>query len=115
MIPRDIYKPSEGEYLLTNVGYRSCSGCDTLLGVQYTIGRVVDRYGYEELTEDEKAEQKRSAIGDLMTLSLHLVQNTIKPYNSGWNRNEEFDEVSHNLDDDFDEDGEASGSSRLLF
>lgn len=29
LIPEDTYQPSEYEYLMTYVGYGSCSGCDT--------------------------------------------------------------------------------------
>lgn len=34
LIPRDTYQPSEDEYLMTYVGYGSCSGCDTLQAIQ---------------------------------------------------------------------------------
>ena len=37
MIPRDTYQPSCYEYLITYCYYGSCSGCDTLLGIQEDI------------------------------------------------------------------------------
>ena len=33
LIPFKTYQPSEYEYLMTYVGYGSCSGCDTLLAI----------------------------------------------------------------------------------
>lgn len=58
IIPKDIYQPSVGDYVMTNTYYRSCSGCDTLRGIRY----------YEDgLPTDEQVEE-------YMTLALHLVQ-----------------------------------------
>lgn len=34
LIPESTYQPSEGEYLMTYVGYGSCSGCDALQSIQ---------------------------------------------------------------------------------
>ncbi|MGL4801881.1 MAG: hypothetical protein ACRC18_06420 [Cetobacterium sp.] len=31
LIPRDTYQPAEYDYLMTHVGYGSCSGCDTAI------------------------------------------------------------------------------------
>lgn len=115
MIPRDTYQPSAREYLLTHVSYGSCSGCDTLLNVQYTIEKVVDKYGYEDLTEKEKQEYKDSAVKDLMSLSLHLVQNTIKPYNKGWERDEDFDEIGYSSQEDSDNDKKDDPDLGLIF
>ena len=33
LIPCETYQPSQWEYVITFVGYGSCSGCDTLLGI----------------------------------------------------------------------------------
>jgi hypothetical protein len=63
LIPRDCYQPTETEYLMTYVNYGSCSGCDTLL--------------YAQSSDD-------TLVNDIMTLSLHIVQNTTKPYKGGW-------------------------------
>jgi hypothetical protein len=71
LIPFDTYQPSESEYLMTYVGYGSCSGCDTLLS-------IID-WGDKSPNE--------SQVSDLLALCKDIVTNTIKPYNVGW-RNE---------------------------
>lgn len=50
----DTYQPSVEEYIMTSVYYGSCSGCDTLQSICYSI--------------DE------NRVNDLMTLSLHMIQ-----------------------------------------
>lgn len=78
LIPFDTYQPSEGEYLMTNVGYGSCSGCDTLLDIQ--------GYDYDKpITENQKS--------GLLQLCRDIIVNTIKPYNYGWRNNVDFDIV----------------------
>lgn len=78
LIPFNTYQPSEYEYLMTYVGYGSCSGCDTLLSIQeYNNG--------QELTEQQ--------VKLFMNLCKDIVTNTIKPYNSGWRENDNFDVV----------------------
>lgn len=58
LIHLDTYQPSSSDYLITNVYYGSCSGCDTLLGIS----------GYDEdIPTDEQ-------VDEYMTLALHLVQ-----------------------------------------
>lgn len=69
MIPFDSYQPAEYEYFLTYIGYGSCSGCDTLLGI----------------LEEENKEQQ---LNDFLKLSLDIISNTIHPYNSGWRNND---------------------------
>lgn len=76
MIPRDTYQPSINDYLLTYVAYGSCSGCDTLLGIQ--------NWEDEPLTEQQ--------VSDFMTLCRHLVCNIIKPVNENWGLDEKFEE-----------------------
>lgn len=73
MIPRKTYQPDEYDYLLTYTNYGSCSGCDTLMSIQ-----------------ESWVTNREEQINDLMELSLHLVQNTIKPYNTGWRNDELF-------------------------
>lgn len=64
LIPFDTYQPGAYEYLMTYVGYGSCSGCDTLLSIiGYTVGEVT-----EEM------------INDLVTLCRDLIMNIINPY-----------------------------------
>lgn len=71
LIPRNTYQPAEYDYLMTYVGYGSCSGCDTLQSIQ--------------CDEDN--------IDDYMTLCRDLVFNMVKPYNNGWRNEDLFDEV----------------------
>lgn len=80
LIPRKTYQPSEYEYLMTYVGYGSCSGCDTLQAIQ--------EYGKGPISEDQ--------LNDFMALCKDIVTNMIKPYNSGWRNEEEFTEVEVN-------------------
>lgn len=82
LIPFDTYQPSESEYLMTYVGYGSCSGCDTLQAIQMYGG-------YEScLTEGQ--------VQDFMQLAKDILQNTIKPYNYGWRSDEKFERVEVN-------------------
>lgn len=77
VIPFKTYQPSESEYLMTYVGYGSCSGCDTLMS-------IID-YTSEPPTEEQ--------VSDLLTLCKDIVTNTIKPYNYGWRYDSLFDNV----------------------
>lgn len=76
LIPFKTYQPTETEYLMTYVGYGSCSGCDTLLGIT----------GYDT----EKLPNKKQ-LKELMMLCKDIIQNTIKPYNYGWRNDGKFD------------------------
>ena len=78
MIPMDTYQPSEYEYLLTYVGYGSCSGCDTLKSIQ--------DWGDKKLTD--------SQVKDFMGLCKDLVCNIVKPYNGVWINDDRFTEVA---------------------
>lgn len=75
IIPFDTYQPQEGEYLMTYIGYGSCSCCDALLG-------IVGWGGCETPNE--------SQLKDLMMLCKDILQNTIKPYNFGWRNDDKF-------------------------
>ena len=77
LIPFNTYQPCEFEYLMTYVGYGSCSGCDTLLSIQ--------GYGDELLSEWQ--------VKEFMTLCKDILTNTIKPYNGGWRNDEEFEHM----------------------
>jgi hypothetical protein len=79
LIPRDTYQPGEYDYLMTYVGYGSCSGCDTLKAIQ--------EWNDAPLTERQ--------VKDFMTLCKDLVTNMVKPYNGGWRSEEEFVEVRY--------------------
>lgn len=78
IIPRKTYQPSESDYLLTYVGYGSCSGCDTLLSIQDWVGMV----------------PTESQVKDFMVLCKDLVCNIVKPYNCGWRKDEKFVEIA---------------------
>lgn len=74
LIPFVTYQPSEYDYLMTYVGYGSCSGCDTLQAIQgYRTGPLTD-----------------AQIPDFMALCKDILTNTIKPYNRGWRENDDF-------------------------
>lgn len=79
LIPENTYQPNESEYLMTYVGYGSCSGCDTLLSAQ--------NWGDDLLDEEQ--------IKAFMWLSLHILENMIKPYNSGWRNDEDWQQVDN--------------------
>ena len=81
MIPFDTYQPMEYEYLMTYVGYGSCSGCDTLQRIQ------LDEMYYNVESDDD-------LIDDYMSLCKDIVSNTIRPYNTGWRNNMIFEPVN---------------------
>lgn len=76
LIPKSTYQPDEQEYLMTYVGYGSCSGCDALQSIQYGH--------YEDQTE---------IIKEYMLLCKDIICNMIKPYNNGWRHEDIFDIV----------------------
>lgn len=78
LIPFDTYQPAEYNYLMTYVGYGSCSGCDTLMSIL-------------EYNEGELLTSKQ--VKDFMRLALDIMRNTIKPYNEGWRHDEDFDTI----------------------
>lgn len=77
LIPRKTDSPLEYDYLMTYVGYGTCSGCDTLQGIQDDI--------INEISEE--------SLEDFMTLCRDIITRMIKPYNMGWREDEEFTEV----------------------
>lgn len=76
VIPFKTYQPSEYDYLMTYIGYGSCSVCDPL----------------ESIVFDKKVPTEQD-IKDLMGLCKDIVQNTIKPYNTGWRQDEKFEQI----------------------
>ena len=77
LIPKDCYQPSESEYLLTFVNYGSCSGCDTLMGIQ----------SWDDIKPTEQQ------LKDYMALCKDLVMNMVKPYNNGWRKDERYNTI----------------------
>ena len=80
LIPFETYQPSEYEYLMTHVSYGSCSGCDTLQSIQD------QDYSKRFLTDQQ--------VSDFMTLCKDILTNTIKPYNSAWRENHDYDQLN---------------------
>ena len=58
LIPRSTYQPAEYDYVTTYVGYGSCSGCDTLLGIS--------NYSWDLPTDDQ--------VNLYLILCLHMVE-----------------------------------------
>lgn len=59
ILHRNVYQPSVEDYVYTNTYYGSCSGCDTLQGIQ--------DYGWNKMPDEQQVE-------DYMSLCLHLLQ-----------------------------------------
>ena len=59
ILHKDTYQPDVSDYIMTFVGYGSCSVCDTLKGIQAE--------NYEDTATEEQ-------VKEFMTLSLHLIQ-----------------------------------------
>lgn len=58
------YQPAAYEYVLTHQSYGSCSGCDTLQGIQVYSSDIPDE----------------EQVNDHMTLCLHLLQRCKEPF-----------------------------------
>lgn len=80
MLPFDAYQPAEYEYLMTYVGYGSCSGCDTLQSIQ---------------ADDEDDETEKEMVDSYLGICKDIVSNTIRPYNQGWRNNGMFEPVEY--------------------
>lgn len=85
IVPFDTYQPNEYEYLMTYIGYGSCSCCDTLQGLEL----------WGEYTENEY----ENAIKGHMTLARDILSHIIRPYNAGWRNDERFDIVTFNKEE----------------
>lgn len=83
LVPFDTYTPDESDYLMTYVGYGSCSYCDALQHAQ-------DHWRWD-YTKDEDG--KNARISCFMSICKDIICNTIKPYNYGWRHSELFDTV----------------------
>jgi hypothetical protein len=81
MIHENGYQPCEFDYLMTYIGYGSCSGCDVLLSIQN------DRE--EKITDIQ--------VDGFMKLCRDLIVNMIKPYNYGWREEPEFAVVEESV------------------
>ena len=79
MLPFDVDQPAEYEYLMTYVGYGSCSGCDTLQRIQ--------------ADDEDDDETEKDLVDSYLSICKDIVSNTIRPYNQGWRNNGMFDSV----------------------
>ena len=86
LIPFNTYQPNEYQYLMTYIDYGSCSGCDTLLSLQSDFGY----YGDNDKTKEDYLNEK---INGFMCLCKDILMNAIKPYNSGWRKEEKWEQV----------------------
>lgn len=84
VIPQKTFQPSEYDYLMTYVGYGSCGGCDPLMGIK--------DLGYSSTKEDYPTEEQ---VKDYMVLMKDILTNMIRPYNSGWREDKDFEEVKY--------------------
>lgn len=78
LIPFKTYQPAEYEYLMTYIGYGSCSGCDALQAAKSWCDEGA-------LTEAE--------LKAVMAICKDIVSNTINPYQFGWREDDEYKPV----------------------
>lgn len=78
VIPERTYQPSEYEYLMTYIGYGSCSVCDYLQSIRPWENRL--------LSDKE--------VKDYMGLCKDILTNMTKPYNDGWRDDDRFATVT---------------------
>jgi ABC-type multidrug transport system ATPase subunit len=87
MIPLKTYQPSEYDYLMTYIGYGSCSGCDTLEAI---------RMWFWDDTDYVEPDKENKFVKDMMGLCKDLVQNIIKPYNYDWREDDKYIQIEEN-------------------
>ena len=90
ILPFDADHPAEYEYLMTYVGYGSCSGCDNLQRLQRI--QSAEMCNNVNSTDD--------LIDGYMALCKDLVSNTIRPYNTGWRNDMIFEPVNSSSSED---------------
>ena len=79
LIPMDDSPSTEREWLMSYVGYGSCTVCDTLQNIQCDDGD--SNFGID-------------AVDEYMNICRDIVSNTILPYNNGWRRDDLYDTVT---------------------
>lgn len=87
LIPMYDCPDTEREWLMSYIGYGSCTVCDTLQGIQF---------------DDDISDSDINAVDEYMNLCRDIVSNTIRPYNDGWKQQDDFDTVT--VDDTKDND-----------
>lgn len=80
MLPFDTDQPAEYEYLMTYVGYGSCSGCDTLQSIQ--------------ADDEDDDETEKDLVDSYLSICKDIVSNTIRPYNQGWRNDMIYEPVN---------------------
>lgn len=78
LIPMTESPFTEREWLMSYIGYGSCTACDTLQGIQY----------------DDESDSDIDAVDEYMNLCRDIVSNTILPYNNGWRHDDLYDTVT---------------------
>ncbi len=82
MIPFNTYQPCASEYLMTYIWYGSCSGCDTMQGIQSLCG-------YDNTTN-----RPDTVDNGLLALCRDMIVRMIRPYNDIFHEDEAFKQVS---------------------
>lgn len=89
LIPMDDSPFTEREWLMSYVGYGSCTVCDTLQSIQ---------------CDDGDPDSDIDAVDLYMNICRDIVSNTILPYNNGWRNDDLYDTVT--VDDNDTKDNE---------
>ena len=79
LIPMDDSPFTEREWLMSYIGYGSCTACDTLQMIQ---------------CNDGESDSDIDAVDGYMNLCRDIVSNTILPYNNGWRNDDLYDTVT---------------------
>lgn len=87
LIPMNDGSDTEREWLMSYIGYGSCTVCDTLQSIQ---------------SDDGESDSDIDAVDEYMNLCRDIVSNTILPYNDGWRQDDLYDTVT--VDDTKDND-----------
>lgn len=90
LIPTDECPETEREWLMSYIGYGSCTVCDTLQHIQ---------------CDDDESDSDIDVVNEYMNLCRDIVSNTILPYNNGWRRDDLYDTVT--VDDTDVKDNDA--------
>ncbi len=83
LIPEDTYQPGEYDYLMTYINYGSCGLCDVLI-----------HYNDMEYEEEEGKARPGERVKGYLSVCRMLLCNMIKPYNTGWREQKDFEAVS---------------------
>lgn len=79
LIPMDDGPDTEREWLMSYIGYGSCTVCDTLQSIQ---------------CDDGDPDSDIDAVDLYMNICRDIVSNTICPYNNGWRNDDLYDTVT---------------------